>query len=74
MTRPVLSVQNLGVQFNGERTVNAVSDLSFDLAAGEALALLGESGSGKSVTLRTLLRLHNPRRTRISGHIEVAGQ
>ena len=74
MTRPVLSVQNLSVQFNGERTVNAVSDLSFDLAAGEALALLGESGSGKSVTLRTLLRLHNPRRTRISGHIEVAGQ
>jgi peptide/nickel transport system ATP-binding protein len=74
MTEPLLSVQNLGVQFTGERTVNAVRELSFDLAAGEAMALLGESGSGKSVTLRTLLRLHNPRRTRVSGRIEVAGQ
>jgi peptide/nickel transport system ATP-binding protein len=74
MSQPVLSVQNLGVQFTGERTVNAVRDLSFDLAAGEAMALLGESGSGKSVTLRTLLRLHNPRRTNVSGHIEIAGQ
>jgi peptide/nickel transport system ATP-binding protein len=74
MTKPLLSVQHLGVQFTGERTLAAVRDLSFDLAAGEALALLGESGSGKSVTLRSLLRLHNPRRTRVSGRIEVAGQ
>ena len=74
MTRPLLSVQNLGVQFMGERTVEAVRDLSFELAAGEALALLGESGSGKSVTLRSLLRLHNPRRTRVTGRIEVSGQ
>jgi peptide/nickel transport system ATP-binding protein len=74
MTKPLLSVQHLGVQFTGERTLAAVRDLSFDLAAGEALALLGESGSGKSVTLRSLLRLHNPRRTQVSGRIEVAGQ
>jgi peptide/nickel transport system ATP-binding protein len=75
---PLLSVRQLGVQFagggSGGGTVNAVRDLSFDLAAGEVLALLGESGSGKSVTLRTLLRLHNPLRTHVSGHIEVAGQ
>ena len=78
MSVPLLSVQDLGVQFTGggsvSGTVHAVRDLSFDVAAGEVLALLGESGSGKSVTLRTLLRLHNPRRTRISGRIEVAGQ
>ena len=78
MSVPLLSVQDLGVQFTGggsvSGTVHAVRDLSFDVAAGEVLALLGESGSGKSVTLRTLLRLHNPQRTRVSGRIEVAGE
>ena len=78
MSVPLLSVRKLGVQFTGGGssggTVSAVRDLSFDVAAGEVLALLGESGSGKSVTLRTLLRLHNPQRTRVSGRIEVAGQ
>ena len=78
MSAPLLSVRNLGVQFTGGgtggRPVDAVRDLSFDVSEGEVMALLGESGSGKSVTLRTLLRLHNPLRTRVSGRIEVAGQ
>jgi peptide/nickel transport system ATP-binding protein len=79
VTAPLLSVRQLGVQFIGERArgsisaVNAVSDLSFDLGAGEVLGLLGESGSGKSVTLRALLRLHAPRTARISGQIVVDG-
>jgi peptide/nickel transport system ATP-binding protein len=46
-------------------------DLS--LAAGEVLGLLGESGSGKSVTLRALLRLLPPSRTTLGGRIDVAG-
>jgi peptide/nickel transport system ATP-binding protein len=74
MTAPLLSVRDVGVQFVGERTVDAVSDLSFELRAGESLALLGESGSGKSVTLRTLLRLHAPRRTRVRGQVLLDGQ
>jgi peptide/nickel transport system ATP-binding protein len=41
---------------------------------GEVVALIGESGSGKSVTLRSLLRLHAARRTQMRGHIEVAGR
>ena len=77
MTAPLLSVRGLGVQFIGasahDHSVTALSDLSFDLAAGEVLGLLGESGSGKSVTLRTLLRLHAPRRMRVSGQIHIDG-
>jgi peptide/nickel transport system ATP-binding protein len=74
VTAPLLSVRGLGVQFTGDRPATALSDLSFDVQAGEVLGLLGESGSGKSVTLRTLLRLHPPRRTRITGQVQVAGQ
>ena len=74
MTPPLLSVRGLGVQFTGERTAQALSDLSFDVGHGEVLALLGESGCGKSVTLRTLLRLHAPQRTRVTGQILVEGR
>lgn len=74
MTAPLLSTQDLSVQFHGSRTVNALNQLSLELGSGEVLGLLGESGSGKSVTLRTLLRLHGARTTRIQGQIRVAGQ
>ncbi|GAA4029522.1 ABC transporter ATP-binding protein [Actimicrobium antarcticum] len=74
MTTPLVSVNNLSVEFHGSRTASALNQVSFDLQPGEVLGLLGESGSGKSVTLRTLLRLHSPRTTRISGQIQVDGQ
>jgi peptide/nickel transport system ATP-binding protein len=74
MNAPLLSVRNLTVQFQGERIVDALTDVSFELGAGEVLGLLGESGSGKSVTLRTLLRLHAPRTTRIGGAVRLAGE
>ncbi len=74
MSENLLSVRDLCVHFTGARETAAVRGLSFDVAPGEVLALLGESGSGKSVTLRALLRLHEPRHTRITGQVMVAGQ
>ncbi len=62
MTAPLLSVQDLSVAFrSGSRgdvaATLAVDRVSFDIAAGETVALVGESGSGKSVTALSLLRL-----------------
>ncbi|WP_434802621.1 ABC transporter ATP-binding protein [Paracidovorax valerianellae] len=51
---PLLQVQDLHVRF-GDKEV--VSGVSFDIAAGEKLALVGESGSGKTITALSILRL-----------------
>jgi peptide/nickel transport system ATP-binding protein len=70
--RPLVEVRDLKVDFvSREATVSAVNGVSFDLMPGEVLCILGESGSGKSVTMRSLLRLHPPRRTVIRGSIRV---
>ena len=72
---PLVDVRDLRVTFKTSRLpVQAVGGVDLQVRRGEVLALIGESGSGKSVTLRSLLRLHNERRTSISGAIEVGGQ
>ncbi|WMD21173.1 ABC transporter ATP-binding protein [Achromobacter seleniivolatilans] len=73
--QPLVSVRNLEVAFKaGAKTVHALNGVNLDVGRGEAVALIGESGSGKSVTLRALMRLHPPRRTRISGEMRVDGR
>ena len=70
----LVSIRDLHVTFNGGRApVHAVNGVDLEVERGEAVALIGESGSGKSVTLRSLLRLHQARRTNMTGRIEIAG-
>ena len=75
MTAPLVEVSNLSVDFvTREATVRAVNDVNFTMLPGEVMCMLGESGSGKSVTMRALMRLLPPKRSVISGGIRVAGQ
>jgi peptide/nickel transport system ATP-binding protein len=72
---PLAEVRDLSVRFvSREATVHAVNGVSFAVQPGEVLCILGESGSGKSVTLRALMRLLPPRRSRIEGMVRVDGQ
>jgi len=66
----LLIVRDLHVAFETrDGLVRALNGVSFDVAAGQVLALLGESGAGKSVTLRSILGLHPLRRARVSGDV-----
>ncbi|PDV85154.1 dipeptide/oligopeptide/nickel ABC transporter ATP-binding protein [Rhizobium sp. H4] len=58
MTEPLLKVRNLSRHFgSGATAVRAVDDVSFDIAHGETVGLVGESGCGKTSLIRTLLKL-----------------
>ena len=73
-TAPIVEMKDVHVRFTGERTVHALNGIDIALKQGEVLGLLGESGSGKSVTLRALLRLLPPHRSELTGSIRVDGQ
>src|SRR5712671_5822282 len=72
MSTAIVDVKGLTVEFPGRPPVRAVGGVDLTLKSGEVLALLGESGSGKSVTLRALMRLL-PKRAAIGGTIRVDG-
>lgn len=68
-------IRDLRVEFRREgQTINAVNGVSFDVRKGEVMALIGESGSGKSVTLRALMRLHPPKNSVVSGTLRVGNE
>jgi oligopeptide/dipeptide ABC transporter ATP-binding protein len=68
-----LEVDELHTTFvRGAHQVHAVRGVSFGIEAGRTMVLLGESGSGKSVTARSILRLHGPN-ARVEGSVRLAG-
>ncbi|HEX5497202.1 MAG TPA: ABC transporter ATP-binding protein [Mycobacteriales bacterium] len=71
---PLLDIRDLTVQFDtDEGPVLAVNRLSLRLDAGQVLALVGESGCGKTVTALSLLRLAPPN-ARVTGQVVFAGR
>jgi peptide/nickel transport system ATP-binding protein len=73
MTAPLLSVEGLGVGFATDQgAVEVVEGLSFSLEAGRTLAIVGESGCGKSVTSLALMRLL-PANARVTGRVRFDG-
>lgn len=74
MPVPLLAVKNLRVAFDGPRGASvAVSDVSLNIAPGEAVGLVGESGSGKTITGLSVMRLL-PSNCSVSGSIEFDGR
>jgi peptide/nickel transport system ATP-binding protein len=74
MTEPVLSVKKLRVEFATRRGVlRAIDDISFDIAKGEVLGVVGESGAGKSVTGNAVIGLIDPPGRIASGEIRLSG-
>ena len=75
MSEPVLSVRNLTVAFPTRRaTLTAVDDVSFDIAAGEVLGVVGESGAGKSLTGAAVIGLLEPPGRIMGGEVRLQGQ
>jgi peptide/nickel transport system ATP-binding protein len=68
---PLLSVEGLGVSFH---TVPVTQDITFAIAPGERVGMVGESGCGKSVTGLALLRLLPRRAAHLSGRVVFEGQ
>jgi peptide/nickel transport system ATP-binding protein len=72
---PLLSVQNLRVEFPTRHgTLVAVHDVSFDIAPGEVLGVVGESGAGKSLTGAAIIGLIDPPGRIANGEIRLSGR
>ena len=75
MSQPVISVRDLVVEFNTRRGVlRAIDKVSFDIARGEVLGVVGESGAGKSVTGAAIIGLIEPPGRIAGGEILLNGQ
>jgi peptide/nickel transport system ATP-binding protein len=74
MSESLATARDLTVRFRThDSTIHAVNGVDFDVHRREVLCILGESGSGKSVTLRSLMRLNPPAITQMLGTLRVDG-
>ena len=72
---PLLEVKNLRVEFPTRRgTLLAVDDVSFDIAPGEVLGVVGESGAGKSLTGNAIIGLLEPPGRIAGGEVKLEGR
>src|ERR1700686_2185072 len=75
MTEPVLSVRDLKVEFATRRSVlRAIDGVSFEIAKGEVLGVVGESGAGKSLTGAAVIGLIDPPGRIAGGEIRLKGR
>lgn len=70
---PLLQVKSLSIGFPRHGDVNVVDNVSFDVRPGQCMALVGESGCGKSITTKTIMNLL-PDTARIQGEVLYKGQ
>ena len=71
MNAPILSLRGVSKEFRlGDRRVRAANDISFDVSAGECLAVVGESGSGKTTVANLILGVYPP----AAGEIRFRGE
>ena len=70
---PLLSVRNLSISFERHGDVHVVDNVSFDVRPGQCMALVGESGCGKSITTKVIMSLTDPKET-ITGEVLYKGQ
>ena len=77
MSQPLLDVKKLCthyISYRGQRVVKAVDDLSFQINESETVALIGESGCGKSTTSVSILRVLPPAANIVSGEVIFKGE
>ena len=70
--QPLLEVKNLSIGFPRHGDVNVVDNVSFNVRPGQCMALVGESGCGKSITTKTIMNLL-PDTARITGEVIYKG-
>jgi peptide/nickel transport system ATP-binding protein len=75
MAKPILNINNLTTSFLiGDKYHAADDNVSFTLNENEIVAVVGESGCGKSALALSIMKLHNELKTKIEGSIEYRGQ
>ena len=71
--KPLLQVKNLSISFKSHGAVKVVDNVSFDVRPGQCMALVGESGCGKSITTKVIMGLTDPGET-ITGEVLYKGR